>query len=337
MSFRDIHGQDRQIDRLQKAYANQRIPHAYCFCGMDGIGKRATALALAQTLNCREGGDDACGTCRSCRKIDHGTHTDLFMIEPRGIVIKIEEIRQLQEQVKYRPFEGTKRVFIIDDADRMNIYAANALLKILEEPGPSNLFILITPRPSLLPRTITSRCQTVRFNPLSREVIAAFLTERLSMDAASALVLASSSQGSIGRAMAMRDDSSLAAKGDLIAGIASYQPGSNRLHLFALAQELGGDRDHILAKMAVLKGWYRDVMILSEGGDHASLIHPDCVDMTARLSEEMTGPVILESIKIIDRACHAIEDNANKQLTLEAMMFKLATIRQTTGINKLSV
>lgn len=337
MSFRDIHGQDRQVARLQQAVENGRIPHAYLFHGMDGIGKRTTALALAQTLNCRERGRDACGTCGACRKIDHGTHPDLFMIEPQGIVIKIEEIRQLQEQVRYRPFEGIKRVFIIDDADKMNLYAANALLKILEEPGPSNLFILITARPYLLPQTITSRCQKMRFNPLPREVIAAFLAERRSLDEGAALVLAASSEGSIGRALAMGDDSRMAVRRDLITDIASSQTGNNRLHLFALAQELGGERSDILAKIAILKSWYRDILHFSEMGDNAALIHPDCADVTARLSEGMAGPAILESIKVIDRAYRAIEDNANKQLTLESMMFKLATIRQTTDINELSV
>ncbi len=337
MSFKDIYGQERQIAILQKTIMKGRIPNAYLFHGMDGIGKKTTATALAKTLNCTEGKSDSCDTCGACRKIDHGNHADLVIIQPQGILIKIEEIRKLQDQAKYRPFEGKKRVFIIDDAEKMNIYAANALLKILEEPGPSNLLILITSRPYVLPQTIASRCQKMRFSPLKREIVAAFLTERLALDEEAALILASSCEGSIGRALTMRDDSYIAVKHDLIKRIASSGRGTDHLQLLSLAHELGGDRTDILEKIDILKSWYRDVLLFSEMKDHAILIHPDCADMTKRFSENMTGPGILKSIKTMGNAYRAIEQNANKQLTLESMMFKLASIRQKTAGNGLSV
>jgi len=337
MSFKDIYGQDRQIAVLQRTIARGRIPHAYLFYGMKGIGKKTTAIALAKTLNCKDGKSDSCDICAACRKIDHGNHADLFLIRPEGIFIKIEEIRKLQNQAKYRPFEGKKRIFIIEDAERMNIPAANALLKTLEEPGPSNILVLTTSRPYLLPPTITSRCQKIRFSPLRKDIIVAFLKERFALDEELSLTLASSSEGSIGRVLKMRDESYITLKRDLIEKITSPDTERNLLQLLLLTRELGRDRNVIREKMDILKSWYRDVLVFKEMKDRANLIHPDCADLTKNFSERMAGPNILKSIKTVERAYSAIEKNANKQLTLESMMFKLAEIRQTAVMKDLNV
>ena len=337
MSFKDIYGQDRQTAVLQRTIARGRIPHAYLFYGIKGIGKKTTAMALAKTLNCKDGDTDSCDVCAACRKIDRGSHADLFLIRPEGIFIKIEEIRKLQNQAKYRPFEGEKRIFIIEDAERMNIPAANALLKTLEEPGPSNVLILTTSRPYLLPPTITSRCQKIRFSPLRKDIIVAFMRERFALDEELSLTLASSSEGSIGRVLEMRDESYIALKRELIEKITSTDIERNPMQLLLLIREMGGDRDAILGRMDILKSWYRDVLVFKEMRDRANLIHPDCADATKRFSERMEGPNILKSIKTIERAYSAIEKNANKQLTLESMMFKLAEIRRTSVMNELNV
>lgn len=336
MSFKDIYGQDQQVAILQKTVMKGRVPHAYLFYGMDGIGKKTTAVELAKTLNCKEGTSDSCDACVACRKIDNGNHADIFIIQTQGVLIKIEEIRNLQDQAKYRPFEGKKRVFIIDSAEKMNVYAANALLKILEEPGPSNLLILISSRPYLLPQTITSRCQKIRFSPLRRESVAAFLVDKISMDDQSALILASLCEGSIERALAMRDDSYIAVKNDLIERIASSGGGKNPLQLLLLANDFGGDRIDTLEKINIIKSWYRDVLLLMEMKNSASLFHPDCADMTKEFSEKITLQGILNSLKTLGRAYLAIENNANKQLTLESMIFKLAKLRQTQGMDALN-
>jgi DNA polymerase-3 subunit delta' len=211
MSFKDIYGHEKQISVLQTAVARDRIPHAYLFYGMEGIGKRTVAEVFAKALNCKSGRDilDACDTCASCLKIDRGNHPDVVTIKAEGQFIRVKEIRELQEQMKFRPFEGGTRIFIILDADKMNIVSANALLKTLEEPSASNILILITSRLHLLPVTILSRCQHLRFNPLRQETIALYIQEKLSMDHKSSYLISLSSGGSIEKALALKDDSYL--------------------------------------------------------------------------------------------------------------------------------
>ncbi len=334
MSFKNIYDQDKQIVILQRAMQTERIAHAYLFFGMEGIGKKTSARVFAKALNCRGNGIDSCDECPSCVKIDRNNHPDVITIEPKGTFIKIEDIRNLHGQSQFRPFEGKKRVFIIVDADRMNTPSANALLKTLEEPNPSNILILVTSRPYLLPVTILSRCQKLRFNPIQKEKISVFLKERASLDGSTADVLASSSRGSIGRALEMLDEAYLMFKNEVIEKIAAWDGDKNPLAFLSFADEFGDGKKAVSERLEILKTWYRDMLIFKETGETTGLIHQDIIPVTRTYSHMLTGRDILQGITVIERAARAIEQNANKQLTLESMMFKLLgmTLRQPNHV-----
>ncbi len=321
MPFRDIYGQDRQIEMLQRAMRTDRVPHAYLFHGMQGVGKKTTARGLAQALNCREDNADFCGRCPSCSKAVRGTHPDVVCIEPDGIFIKIEQIRDLQNQIQFRPFEGRKRVFILEDADRMNDAAANALLKTLEEPNPSNILILITSRIHALPQTIVSRCQKVRFQPLRPEIIVSFLTGTKAMDAQSARAVAASAGGSIGRALEICTEALLNFKQE-IAGILAAA-GSTSVSILSLPDSFGKDRESTLQRLDIFREWCRDMLVYRELCDAGRLMHRDISGATEQYAEKMTGPDILDNIRTIRDARSAIEQNANRQVVLESMAFRL--------------
>lgn len=324
MSFKNIYGHEKQISVLQTALARDRIPHAYLFYGMDGIGKRTTAEVFAKALNCAHGRDihDACDACPSCLKIDHKNHPDVITIQAEGQFIKVKEIREIQEQMKFRPFEGGKRIIIIKDADRMNIVSANALLKTLEEPSASNILILITSRPYMLPMTILSRCQHLRFNPLQKETVASFLQEKLTLDNQSSYLLALSSGGSIGKAAELNDDSHLTMK-ESVLDIMSQTRMKDPLRLLTIAGDFGQERKDIIDRLGILMSGYRDVLVYKETGDIDRIINRNHADVIKSIAESLSGKDILNSIEAVDHALRALNQNANKQLTLEAMMFKL--------------
>jgi DNA polymerase-3 subunit delta' len=189
MALRDVVGQDRAVSILLKTLERERIPSSYLFTGDSGIGKKFTALNLAKAVNCltpvalqvasenqkpelRTPNSelslvDACDECPSCKKIMAGIHPDFLLISPEGGLIRIEEIRAIDDVLSLKAFEGRKKVVIVDDAEAMNPFAANAFLKTLEEPPRDSLIILISSSPDLLPDTIRSRCSTIRFAPLS--------------------------------------------------------------------------------------------------------------------------------------------------------------------------
>ena len=330
MGFRDIYGHEKQTRILQRAMSRNRIPHAYLFYGMQGIGKRNTALVFAKALNCQAGQPDACGRCLSCLKADHRNHPDLKIIEPAGQSIRIQEIRELQEQMTFRPFDGGWRIFIIVDADKMNSVAANALLKTLEEPTPFNILILISSRPYQLPLTILSRCQLLRFNPLSREIVDRYLQERLSVSADTARLLAASSGGSIGRAIAMNDEDYLSLRDKMIESMMGAQR-QDPLRFFSIIQAFGQERKDVLERLDILKVCFRDALVFKETGMTHCLFNQDRVPEIQSFAGGYSAADLLKNIRTVDRAYRAIDQNANKSLTLEAMMFKLASKSEYPG------
>ncbi len=193
MALRNIIGQDKALRILLGTLKRNRVPSSVLLSGDSGIGKRLAAINYAKAINCLEPADfDCCDKCVSCRKIDSGTHPDVLVVtldnveevlslkektgkDKNRYEYPIEAVHKIEEMLYLSPYEGRKKIIIIDDADAMNINAANAFLKTLEEPPPDSLIILVSSSPDSLLDTIRSRCINVRFYPLPvdgcREVI----------------------------------------------------------------------------------------------------------------------------------------------------------------------
>jgi DNA polymerase III subunit delta' len=172
MSFAEIIGHQGQIEILRAALAKNRLHHAYLFAGPEGVGKRTLALALAKAVHCTEMGSDSCGQCVNCARIRDGNHPDVRLIEPLmgKKEISIQQIREIERQLNFRSFSGGKKIAILDPATLMNLSAQNALLKTLEEPPQDSLLILIAPTAGGLLPTLRSRCLSLSFGPLRREL-----------------------------------------------------------------------------------------------------------------------------------------------------------------------
>ncbi|MBN1381098.1 MAG: DNA polymerase III subunit delta' [Deltaproteobacteria bacterium] len=323
MAFADIYGHENQITILKTAMANHRIAHAYLFYGMAGIGKRTTALAFAKALNCLQPLDyDACDTCPSCRKAERKNHPDIVTVEAEGQFIRINNIRDIQNQMQFKPFEGARRVVMVLDADKMNAAAANALLKTLEEPSAGNMLILTTARFYQLPVTVLSRCQHIRFNPLPNEKIGSYLQKRMSIDPHTAGRLASASGGSIGRALAMNNDVFIEERDEIFHTLLAADE-QHLLKMLFFIGDLAARPKTIAEKLNLMKFCFRDALVYRETGEKNNLINNDCLDEIKELSKRLSGGDILNNIKAVDEALTAIERNANKQLTLDTMMFRL--------------
>jgi DNA polymerase III subunit delta' len=320
MSFKKIYGQDKPVSILKSAMDRDRVAHAYLFYGVEGIGKRTTANVFARMLNCLEK-EPPCDACTSCRKADHQNHPNIITIRAEGQFIKIGAIRELQTRMTFRPMEG-KRVFIIEEADRMNAPTANAFLKSLEEPSPGNILILTTARAHALPMTILSRCQHLRFAPLPREEVARYLREKEGLDAPAADVLAASSGGSIGRAIEMSREDFLMLRNGILEYLAQDDP-ADLLKRFALAGRFGTEREEILESLRILRSGYRDSLVLRETGEKQRLLFPDRAEVIETIAGRLSGRNLLYNIAVVDETIGAIGQNANKSLTLEAMLIKL--------------
>ena len=217
--FRDLRGQGAAADTLSSALAAARVPHAYLFVGPDGVGKRTAFLKWCQALLCTAPLEPAvpCGDCPACRKAAGSNHPDVFragfqtqaalLKEPveKQKSIKIDTVREMEKALRFKPLEGRVKIALVDPADDLVEAAAHALLKILEEPPPATHLVLLATDASKLLDTIRSRCQVVRFRPLSREDLLAVLEDRAGrgepLDRSRFDEAVRAAEGSVGRAL----------------------------------------------------------------------------------------------------------------------------------------
>lgn len=170
MPFSKIIGQTKAIRLLTRALNSNRLAHGYLLVGPDGVGKRTTARALAAYLFCQKAqADPPCGRCGGCIKFASGNHPDFLTIQPKGVGIKIQQIRDLKKSLYFPPFEAKMRIIIIEDTQTLGREAGNSLLKLLEEPPPDNLLLLVAADSEPLLDTIVSRCQVIPFQALPVE------------------------------------------------------------------------------------------------------------------------------------------------------------------------
>jgi len=235
-------GHDEAVAMLKEAAASERVTHAWLFTGPPGIGKLHTARVFAAALNCPAGGD---GTCDTCRRILRGVHPDVHLIFPEGDNLLVEDVRAVREEASRTHHEAPTAVFILDEADRMTEAAANALLKVLEEPPPDVVFVLVARSAEALVGTVPSRARTLPFVSLSLAELTAALGDDLQLGPDQTLWAAAASHGRLARARALLTDEPTrtrrAAVLDLVERLATGQP-SNALAaaatVVALADEV---------------------------------------------------------------------------------------------------
>lgn len=291
MAFDSIEGQPRAVELLRRALSGGRIAHTYAFLGPPGAGRTTTALAFAQALLCPAAG---CGRCRACALVTAHQHPDLHVVaatppetNPRGArAIRIGAIRELERQASLAPAVGARKVFIVDDAERMTGEAPDAFLKTLEEPPPRTVLILVLARARAVPATVLSRCQIVRFQP------------RAAADQA------------VDRAEAAQALAEVRAQGADA--------------LFRRAQPFERDRER--AERFVDACWLhcRDLLVVKCGAPAHLLAEPSSAAALAREAGGWTMDALLRGIAACREARQALAVNVTPRLTLEVVLTRLA-------------
>jgi DNA polymerase-3 subunit delta' len=339
MPFSELQAQDRAVGALRAALRRGRLHHAYLLGGPEGVGKGTAARLLAQAANCEgsasgEGScDDPCGQCGPCRKIDRGTHPDVYLLnqervmakagrwEPRGgrtpsREIVVDQVRDLVDhRLSMRRFEGRRRVVVIDPAEAMNVQAQNALLKTLEEPPDATTLVLVSSSPDALLPTIKSRCLRVSFAPLPESMIRARL-EAAGHPAEAARLAAALAGGSLSRALAL-DAEALAERRAALEEAASLDA-DDAGRWIALARRHGEDREVATELGELLLVWWRDVLVVQAGGGELAL--GDLAPLTRRTASALTPVEVLRRRGLSERMLVALRQNATAPLAIERML-----------------
>lgn len=322
MPFDDILGHGRIIEVLRRSLRNGKTAHSYLFEGVPGCGRKKTALTLIQGLFCTVLPDDACGECPSCRKIDGGNHPDIHLIAPLPDKrdISIEQLRDMQHVLSLRPYEAPRKVCIIDPAERMSVSAANSLLKTLEEPPGNALIILLTENAGMLLPTVRSRCQLLRFAPLSPEHVLSLL-ERNGMTPEAAALVAPMSGGSLQKALEL-DNEALVARREAVLSRVGQLNINQIATVFDAAEELSGNRDATLELLDMLLSFFRDAVHLGAG--NGEIVNRQVRPAIESIATRRSFPCNLELLERIYETRRAVQRNANPKLALDQLFMTMA-------------
>lgn len=304
-----------------RAIQEGRIGQGLIFAGERGIGKHQFAMALAQAVNCEQPvGGDACGACLNCRKFAARDFTDVKTIVPDGQFIKIAQMREMSGEAQFRPFEGRRRVFIIDEAERLREEAANSILKTLEEPPDTSLIILITEKPYALLQTIRSRCQMLNFAPLTYQELETFLKANYQRPIDETRMLARLARGSIGRALEIDLGEYRDARSAALEIIEAQLVTHDTIRLLAAAEHLGRklDKPEFEKQADLMLILLQDIFYLKSGKVADNLTNADVADRLKRIAEAATFEQISKFVEGLESVLQNLTRNINRHLALEA-------------------
>src|ERR1041385_3807109 len=343
--FDELTGNERVKAALKRMLVSGRLPGALLFVGEEGIGKKRFALEVARALNCRTPKDhEACGVCSSCTrivKLDYAQrddaeewaqiiwtdHPDVGLVVAPKRVLRVEQMRQIEKEANFRPFEGKARVFLIDEADKLNDASANALLKVLEEPPRTSHLFLITARPAMLLPTILSRCQMIRFSPLTPAEIETHLTKNKLADNKTARLRARAAGGSIGRALAGDLVTFTSQRKAMLKVLNALVLSQDRAQLLRAAEQLNEAqyKDEFEERLDVLETLIRDAWMLSLGAERELLVNEDLYKDLELISRKIDPVKAAAWILEIEDMREQLIVNINRKAATDALFVTMAS------------
>jgi len=330
IDFSKIHGQKRALEVLSGIFDSKRVPHAMIFTGPEGVGKRLIAERFANALICRGIDTVPCNNCEPCRKIATGSFPDLISVEiPEDKTkILIEQMREIEKILAYRPFYGDRRVIIIDPADKMSDGAFGAILKTLEEPPSGAHFILITSRASSLPATIISRCQKVRFASLTPGEIVEIVKSKGATEKVNEASLLC--RGSVSRAESLMEGEFLSLRESTIRKLSKMKLNDPKM-VDELSQEVSQPKNKTKTPeiLDMLKLWYRDVLIYNLTGNSENIVNRDLIEKWGNGWSKTGQSFLIESVEATEEITQLYLRgiNVNMRLAFLKLFIRLTELK----------
>ena len=319
MNTHTIIGQSLLVGKMDRILSGGRIVHAYLFTGPSGAGKKTISSLFARALICEGQGDRPCDVCHTCRQFLTGNHPDVLWIrrqEDKKSIL-IEQIREMQEKIKVKPYQAGRRICFIEDAQIMTEQAQNALLKTLEEPPSHTLFFLLADNTNALLPTVLSRCQAFRVGSMPREDITRILASRLKLSREESMTYAALSQGIPGKALALAENEGFRKNRDRLTDGISLAGSPRILELYDVFQ---GDRENVNDLLDILMLWFRDLLVLREIGSQDRIINLDKAALLRKQVPLFTSRMLKDMIEKVEESRRILKSNGNYQLTIENML-----------------
>ncbi len=339
--FDSLIGNEQIKTVLKRLLISNRFPQSSIFVGKDGIGKKQFALEIAKAFICKDPrNSSSCGKCSACfratrfnlatsgKKEDYlqvflSEHADVGLVIPNKQTIYVDAIRDLEKEANLRPYEGTARFFIIDEAEKMSAQASNALLKTLEEPPENTYIFLITSHPSSLLSTIHSRCQTIRFAPIVKTEIERYLFNEQNHSSQDAKLIANISRGSFGKALNTDLDSFREKRSQMIEVLNTLAAGKHYTSLLRAAEEINNskNKDDFEEYLTILQTVAHDIWKLAND-KNAGITNED---ISAKISGfSVPIPRLAKWLEEIEILRENLRSNLNRKIATDALFMKMA-------------
>lgn len=342
--FENLIGNNVAKTQLQRLLATDRVPGSMLFAGPEGVGKKQFAYELARAFVCTDVSDiGPCGKCLACVRIDEivppkaekgdeydrvffGSHSDVGLVAPYKQNVRVGSIRALEQEANFRPFEGRARIFIIDNADRMNDSAANALLKTLEEPSPTTYIVLVTARPDKLLQTIRSRSQTIRFGPVEPKEIERLLIDSHGFSAADALLASRVSGGSVARAITFNSVHFREVREQMLELIENGAVRNDLATMLIIGEQMNDakNKDHFEENLSVLETLARDIWMIASGTETVKLTNLDIADKLKAIAARIEPNRSAAWLEAIEAMRQNFVVNINRKIATDELLVKMA-------------
>lgn len=323
--FKDILGHEQIISHLQNAITMDKVSHAYIINGPDKSGKRMLAEAFAAALQCERGDGEACGECHSCKQAEGRNQPDIIYVShEKPNTISVDDVRaQVNNDIVIKPYSSKYKIYIVDEAEKMNVQAQNALLKTIEEPPAYAVILLLTTNADTFLPTILSRCVTLNIRAVPDETIKKFLMKNCQVPDYQADVCVAFAQGNVGKAIQLASSEDF---NELKAAALQLMKRVRDIDLYEMTEavkQIGEYKLQINDYFDLMMIWYRDVLMFKATGDVNNLIFKDEVYDIKRQAEKSSYNGIEEILRALAKAQIRLNANVNFDLVIELLLLTI--------------
>lgn len=323
--FKDILGNENSLEHFRKAMEHGKISHAYIVNGEKGMGKKSLAKAFAMTLLCQEGGKEPCMKCHSCIQALTNNNPDIIYVKhEKPNLISVDEIRtQLVNDVDLKPYSYKYKIYIVEDAQFMNVQAQNAMLKTIEEPPEYAIIMLLTTNMELMLQTVLSRCVTLNMQPLKHEVIKDYLMKKEKVVDYQAEIAASYAGGNLGKAINLAASAGFSEMLDEVTQLLRYIKDMQAYEVVAAVKRAADYKYTFNDYIDLMILWFRDVLLYKASMNVNDLIFKNELKTIKQHAANSSYNGIEEILKALDKAKLRLKSNVNFDITIELMFMTI--------------
>ncbi len=326
--FKNILGNENIIDHMLNAYRQKKVSHAYIIEGERGSGKKLLAESFAKLLLCEKGGEVPCGQCTSCIQMETMNHPDVIRVKhAKPATISVDDIReQIVGTADVMPYKGPYKIYIVDEAEKMNAQAQNAVLKTIEEPPPYVVILLLTSNRGTFLPTILSRCILLMVRPVSDSLVRKHLTDHCEVSKDLADFCTKFAMGNIGRAMECAQSEDFAAMRDLIIDLMKKVSDITPKEAEAGAKDLSIYKNNIQDCLDMMTMWFRDILFMKtvpEGEESPEKVFQKEYSVLYQQSERLSLEDLNRIFLLLQQTRKRLRANVSFEMTLEMTLLEI--------------